>query len=158
MNPTNPTPPNPDDDLKKVIARIESYNDILAAYCDANPKSNPASVNHDEVRRNIMAGLRSDVDAMLNAKFIRWKETEAAAMVRQIRTLWKIFSLFTIIATICFIGAGVWGWKLWQDRAKLAQQIELTRRELSEVSDRQAILLRDWQRILKTHSTQGRRP
>lgn len=157
MNPTNPTPPSPDDDLKKVIARIESFNDALAAFRAEIPKPGISKSALETFRIEITAETRREIAEALSRRDI--EQASKDSPTNAARKAWD-WPAFIAIGVAVMAGVAVTvTWFHYRERvSQLEQQVAASQNELREISEWQAIMVRDWQRILKTHSTQGRRP
>ena len=157
MNPTNPPPPSPDDDLKKVIARIESFNDALAAFRAEIPKPGISKSDLETFHIEITAETRREISEGLSRRDMEQASTDSPT--NPARKAWG-WPAFIAIGVAVMAGVAVTvTWFHYRERvSQLEQQVAASQNELREISEWQAIMVRDWQRILKTHSTQGRRP
>lgn len=157
MNPTNPTPPSPNDDLKKVIARIESYNDALTALRAEIPKPGVTKNDLEKLQAEIIAEARREI----SERFAHQKaeQAEAGSRTNSAHNAWNWRTVTAIVvATLASVGVAV-TWFHYRGRvSQLEQQVVASQNELKEISEWRAIMVRDWQRILQTRSTQGRRP
>lgn len=157
MNPQNPPPPSPGDDLKKAIARIESYNDVLAAFRAELPKSIATKPDLKALHTEIT----EETDRAISARFARVKSqpgnaAPVAHAAPQNRSWIPVLAIVVAVLGICgTAGVGLY----YHTRvSQLEARVAASERKLQEISDWQAVMVRDWQRVLQAPPMQGRRP